>query len=42
VIVGSLGGILNESLTIVSIIISIFRFGWHNLGQTENIRDETK
>ncbi len=42
VIVGSLGGILSESLTIVSIIVSIFRFGWNNLGQTENIKDETK
>jgi hypothetical protein len=35
IIIGSLGGILNESITIASILISIYRFGWKNLGSEE-------
>lgn len=31
VIVGSIGGVISESLTIVSIVISIVRFGWKGL-----------
>lgn len=31
VMVKSWGGVLNESITIVSIIISIARFGWKSL-----------
>jgi len=35
IIIGSLGGILNESITIASILVSIYRFGWKNLGSEE-------
>ena len=35
IIIGSLGGILNESITMVSILVSIYRFGWKNLGSDE-------
>ena len=31
VIVGSIGGIASESLTMISIIVSICRFGWNNI-----------
>ncbi len=31
VIVHSLGGILSESITIISILVSFFRFGWNGL-----------
>lgn len=31
VIIKSWGGVLNESITIISIVISIFRFGWKAL-----------
>ena len=31
-IVGSMGGIVNEILSMISIVVSIFRFGWKNLG----------
>ena len=31
VIVGSIGGIASESLTMISILVSIYRFGWSNL-----------
>ena len=33
---GSLGGILNECFTIVSILISIYRFGWKALGEPQH------
>ena len=32
IIVGSWGGVLNESVTLLSILISIIRFGWAGLG----------
>ena len=32
-IIHSWGGALNESITIISILVSIFRFGWKNLGE---------
>jgi len=32
-LIHSWGGVLNESIAILSIIISIFRFGWENLGK---------
>ena len=35
-IIGSWGGVLNESITLASILISIFRYGWRNLGDSEN------
>ena len=38
IIVGSWGGVLNESVMMLSIIISIIRFGWKNLG--ENFESE--
>lgn len=31
VIVGSVGGIASESLTMISIFVSIYRFGWKNI-----------
>ena len=35
IIVGSWAGILDEVITEASIILSIIRFGWKNLGRTE-------
>ena len=35
-LIHSWGGVLNESITILSIIISIFRFGWKNMGDEES------
>lgn len=32
-IVGSYAGMLNESITLISILVSIFRFGWKSLGE---------
>ncbi|MBP3730238.1 MAG: hypothetical protein J6I40_02055 [Mailhella sp.] len=32
----SWGGVLNESLTLASILISIVRFGWKKLGENSN------
>jgi len=32
---GSWGGILNETITMVSILISIYRFGWKALGEAQ-------
>lgn len=37
VIVGSIGGIASESLTMISIIISIYRFGWNNI--SDDLKD---
>ena len=31
----SWGGVLNESIALVSIVVSIFRFGWTSLAKTE-------
>ena len=31
-IVGSWGGVTSEAITLVSILVSIARFGWRNLG----------
>ena len=33
ILVGSIGGILNETILIVSILVSIYRYGWKNLGE---------
>ena len=33
VLIQSWGGVLNETITLVSIIISVIRFGWKNMGQ---------
>ena len=33
--IGSWGGVLSETITLLSIIISIFRFGWANLDKKE-------
>ena len=35
IIVGSLGGILNEIILIVSILVSIYRYGWKGLGDNK-------
>jgi len=35
ILIGSWGGVLNESITILSILISIYRFGWKNLGEAD-------
>ncbi len=35
IIVGSIGGILNETILIVSILVSIYRYGWKSLGQNK-------
>lgn len=34
-IIRSWGGVLNEAIVIVSIVISIVRFGWKNMGDNE-------
>ena len=34
-IVGSWGGIVSELLSMISIVVSIFRFGWKNLGDQQ-------
>ncbi len=36
VMVGSAAGVVNELITLGSIIISIFRFGWKELGNPES------
>lgn len=33
--IGSIGGILNESITICSILISVYRYGWKSLGENK-------
>ena len=33
VLIGSWGGVLNETITILSILLSIVRFGWKELGK---------
>ena len=35
-IVGSWGGFINESITLLSIIISIKRYGWKNMGDPDS------
>ena len=35
VIIRSWGGVLNETIVILSIVISIARFGWKNMGDNE-------
>ena len=30
------GGVLNETITLVSIIISVIRFGWNNMGRPDS------
>ena len=42
IIVGSIGGFLNESILMISIIVSIYRYGWKNLGQNKFGDDEQK
>ena len=52
ILVGSWGGVLNESITLGSILLSIYRYGWKAMGiQIPNfkkikwgcgIRDRTK
>ena len=34
--VGSIGGVLNESIAITSILISIYRYGWKEMGDTDS------
>ena len=33
ILIGSWGGACTEAMTLVSIVVSIFRFGWANLGE---------
>ncbi len=43
ILVHSLGGIVSESITIVSILLSFLRFGWHGLAQdTESPAPDAK
>lgn len=35
VFVGSIGGVLNESITVISILISVYRYGWKNMGDPD-------
>lgn len=35
-IVGSWGGVLNESITLISILISIYRYGWKAMGEPDS------
>ena len=41
-IVHSWGGLLSESITLVSIIVSIIRFGWMGLEEDSSIRSQTR
>lgn len=34
-IIRSWGGVLNETIVIISIFVSIARFGWENMGDNE-------
>ena len=36
-LIGSWGGVLSESITLVSIVVSIFRFGWENLNHVGTV-----
>ena len=36
ILVGSWGGVLNESSVLISILISIFRYGWKNMGRHDS------
>lgn len=36
VMVGSIAGIVNEAITLTSIIVSVLRFGWKELGDPES------
>ena len=36
VLIQSWGGVLNETITLVSIIISVIRFGWKNMGSPDS------
>ena len=36
VLIRSWGGVLNETITLVSIIISVIRFGWNNMGRPDS------
>lgn len=40
VMIRSWGGALSEAITLLSIIVSIFRFGWANLDKTEIAADD--
>ena len=35
IFVGSIGGVLSESITIISILVSVYRYGWKNMGDPE-------
>lgn len=34
--VGSIGGVLNESIAITSILVSIYRYGWKEMGKKDS------
>lgn len=42
VLIGSIGGILNELLVMSSVLISIYRYGWKNLGNPDFGKNKTK
>ena len=35
ILIGSWGGVLSESMTIISILVSIYRFGWKNMESSD-------
>ena len=35
IFVGSIGGMLSESITIISILVSIYRYGWKAMGDSD-------
>lgn len=35
IIVGSFGGMLNEAIGVTSILVSIYRYGWKNMGDSQ-------
>ena len=35
IFVGSIGGVLSESIAIISILVSVYRYGWKNMGDPE-------
>lgn len=41
VLLGSIGGVINESITLCSILVSIYRYGWKALGENQFGEEES-
>ena len=40
ILIRSWGGVLSESITLMSIIISVIRFGWNEMGEKDSVFNE--